>query len=222
MLWSASAYAKKAQVRTIKISVEPESAEISVDNVPVGNGLVTFEISKETSFVVIKAECPGYKTTTIRFYYNDKRDGISIKLREDNTDKYLTASDIANKYMTINVSPSLLSKDSDGNLDTTKAWRAVQNVILNYFDEIQTVDLTTGFFQTPWEITKTPELDFLVRTRVTLKEETVGDKVVFKIKLSSEKGSRYGSSGMWQEQAYILKKFQPIIEEMQARLQSKL
>ena len=217
---TASADAKK-KGRTIKVSVEPPEAQISVDGLYVGDGLASFVIGKEDGFMVIKAECPGYKTATAKFYYKDSRDAVSFKLRKDVTADYLSASDVANKYFTINISPNLLEKDDDGNISTKKAWRAAQNIMLGYFDEIQAMDLTTGFFQTPWEITKVPELDYFIRTRVTIKENTIGDIVTFQVKVSSERAVTNARVEGWAEQAYILKKFQPIIEELQSRLAAK-
>lgn len=211
----------KKKSRTIKVSVDPPEAQISVDELYLGDGIASFEIGKDDGFVVLKAECPGYKTATAKFYYKDSRDAVSFKLRRDATADYLSATDLANKYFTINVSPNLLEKDVNGNISTTKAWRAVQNIILSYFDEIQSMDLTTGYFQTPWEYTKVPELDFAIRTRVTIKENTLGDNVTFQVKVSSERATSAAKVEGWAEQPYILKKFQPIIEELQSRIESK-
>jgi hypothetical protein len=207
--------------RTIKVSVEPTEAQISIDGLYVGDGLATFDISKDEGFIVIKAECPGYKTGTAKFYFKDSRDAVSFKLRRDASADYLSATDLANKYFTINISPSLLEQDQDGNISTKKAWRIVQNIILSYFDEIQSMDLTTGYFQTPWEYTKVPELDFAIRTRVTIKENTLGENVTFQVKVSSERSTSVARVEGWTEQPYILKKFQPVIEELQSRLESK-
>lgn len=211
----------KKKGRTIKVAVEPSEAKISIDGLYIGEGIATFEISKEDGFVVVKAEAPGYKETTSKFYFKDSRDAISFKLRRDATADYLEASDIANKYFTINLSPSLLDYNDDGSLDTTRAWRTVQNIMLSYFDEIQSMDLSTGYFQTPWQYTKVPELDFAVRTRVTMKENSLGDRITFQVKISSERAHSMGRVEGWTEQAYILKKYQPIIQELQSRLESK-
>ena len=211
----------KKKGRSIKVSVEPTEAQIFIDGLYVGDGIASFEMGKDDGFVVIKAECPGYKPVTSKFYYKDSRDAVSFKMRRDASADYLSSTDLANKYFTVNVSPSLLEKDEEGNVSTVKAWRAVQNIILSYFDEIQSMDLTTGYFQTPWEYTKVPELDFAIRTRVTIKENTVGDNVTFQVKVSSERATSAARVEGWTEQPYILKKFQPIIEELQSRLESK-
>lgn len=211
-------YAKKT--RTIKVAVEPAEAQISADGLYIGEGIATFSISKDDGFVVVKAELAGYKPVTTKFYFNDKRDAISFKLRKDATEDYLTTTDLANKYFTINVSPQFYEM-KDGKIDATKAWRAVQSVILNYFDEIQTSDLTTGFFQTPWEYTKIPELDYVIRTRVTVKENNQSDRLIFQVKVSSERSQSTARREGWTEIPYLVKKFQPMIEELQSRLQSK-
>lgn len=221
LVGTADIEAKKKDSRTIKVAVEPPEAQISVDGLFVGEGIASFDIGKDDGFVVVKVECPGYKTATTKFYYKDSRDAISFKLRRDATSDYLSATDLANKYFTINISQSLLSKNEDGTIDTSKAWRAVQNIILSYFDEIQSMDLTTGFFQTPWEYTKVPELDFAVRTRVTVKENSMGEKVTFQVKVSSERATSAARVEGWAEQPYILKKYQPLIEELQSRLEAK-
>lgn len=221
MLVAAPLVDAKKKARTIKVSVEPTEAQIFIDGLYVGDGLTTFDIGKDDGFVVIKAESPGYKPATAKFYYKDSRDAVSFKLRRDASADYLSSTDLANKYFTINISPNLIERGQDGNISTKKAWRAVQNIILSYFDEIQSLDMTTGYFQTPWEYTKVPELDFAVRTRVTIKENTFGDNVTFQVKVSSERATSAARVEGWSEQPYILKKYQPIIEELQSRLESK-
>ena len=104
------------------------------------------------------------------------------------------------------------------NLDL--AWKMIHQVILNYFEEIQTTDITSGFVQTPWEYVTFPEAEKQVRTRVSVKQNSFGDELAFSIKVSSEVGSIYSErrDESFQEIDRILKDLEPIISEFQTRL----
>lgn len=206
--------------REVKVSVTPSDAKIYVDGNYYADGVATVNVSKKSEFVVIKLESPGYVTMETKIYASDKRKAISYTLRRDGFFDVSVASGLVNKYFNVKVSKDLYHIDENGNMDLSLAWKMIHQVILNYFDEIQTTDVASGFVQTPWRYATFPEAEKQVRTRVSVKQNSFGDELSFQIKVSSEAGSMYASrrDESFQEIDRILKELEPIISEFQSRL----
>ena len=120
---------------------------------------------------------------------------------------------VANKFFTVNVSPKYYTVDENGRIDCETAWKLIHQILLNYFDEIQTSDMVSGFVQTPWKVFTWPELDLHYRVRATVKQSSLGDDLSFQVKISAEAGQTY-----WQETNKISKDLEPMISEFQSRL----
>ena len=105
-------------------------------------------------------------------------------------------------------------------MDLTHAWKLIHKIILNYFDEIQTTDMASGFVQTPWKYVTFPEAEKQIRSRVSVKQNSFGEELSFQIKVSSEMGSILAQrrDESFQEIDRILKDLEPIISEFQTRL----
>ena len=206
--------------REVKVSVTPSDAKIYVDGNYYADGVATINVSKKSEFVVIKMESPGYVTMETKIYASDKRKAISYTLRRDGFFDVSVASGLVNKYFNVKVSKDLYTIDENGKMDLSHAWKMIHQVILNYFDEIQTTDVASGFVQTPWRYATFPEAEKQVRTRVSVKQNAFGDELSFQIKVSSEAGSMYASrrDESFQEIDRILKELEPIISEFQTRL----
>ena len=206
--------------REVNVSVTPSDAKIYVDGNYYADGVATVNVSKKSEFVVIKLESPGYVTMETKIYASDKRKAISYTLRRDGFFDVSIASGLVNKYFNVKVSKDLYKIDENGNMDLSLAWKMIHQVILNYFDEIQTTDVASGFVQTPWHYATFPEAEKQVRTRVSVKQNSFGDELSFQIKVSSEAGSMYASrrDESFQEIDRILKELEPIISEFQTRL----
>ena len=71
-----------AKKKTLKISVVPSDAQISVDGNYVGDGVVEVTLDK-SDFIAIKLEKEGYITQENKFYRSDKRTAISFTMRPD-------------------------------------------------------------------------------------------------------------------------------------------
>lgn len=208
------------EAKDVKITVTPSTAKISIDGNYVGDGVVTANVKKKDGFIVVKCEQEGYVTLETKLYASDKRKAISYTLRRDAFYDVTAASGLVNKYFTVNISKSLYTIDENGKRNTELAWKMIHQVILNYFDEIQTTDIASGFIQTPWQYKSFPEIEKVTRTRISIKESNLGGDLAFQIKVSSEAAPIIG---MNQEESYreinrIVKEFEPIISEFQARL----
>lgn len=218
-LCGTDAMAKKK----LKISVVPSDAQISVDGNYIGDGVVEITLDK-SDFVAIKMEKEGYLTQETKFYKKDKRNAISYTLRPDKFFESSVPSGLVNKFFTVEVSKDYYTVDETGKKDPDKAWKLIHQILLNYFDEMQTTDISSGFIQTPWDYERFTESKQAVRTRVTVKQAGISDnKLVFQIKISSEEAPLVGMSNenSYREVVRILKKFEPLISEFQTRLSGK-
>lgn len=206
--------------KDIKVSVTPSTAKIYIDGNYVGDGIITVPLKKKEGFIVVKIEEQGYVTLETKIYAKDKRKAVSYTLRKDALYDLTTENGNANKYFTVNVSKDLYTIDKNGKRNAEKAWKLIHQILLNYFDEIQTTDLNSGFIQTPWQYKRLAEIDKIIRTRVSIRETSVGEDLTFQIKVSSEiaplLGSNYEES--YQETIRVSKEFEPIISEFQSRL----
>ena len=212
-----------AKKRTLKIYVVPSDAQISVDGNYIGDGLVEVTLDK-TDFIAIKLEKDGYLTQENKFYKSDKRRAVSYIMRPDKFWQASVPSGLVNKFFSVSVSPDFYTRDKNGKIDAERAWKLIHQILLNYFDEMQTTDLSSGFIQTPWEYERFSESRQAVRTRVTVKQSGIAEnELVFQIKISSEEAPLVGMSNesSYREVVRILKKFEPLISEFQSRLSKK-
>lgn len=206
--------------RDIKISAHPSDAKIYIDGNYVGDGVVTASVKKSEGFIVVKIEKEGYVTLETKIFAKDKRNAVSYTLRRDAFYDVSAPSGLVNKYFTVTVSKDLYTVDENGKRNTELAWKMIHQVILNYFDEIQTTDIASGFIQTPWQYKSFPEADKQMRTRVSVKESNLGGDLTFQIKVSSEVAPLLAAQRdeSFQEIDRISKDFESIISEFQARL----
>lgn len=212
---SQNLFAKK-----LKISVTPDDAKIYVDGNYVGDGTIMATIKNSEGFIAVKLEKPGYVTVETKIYSEDKRKAVSFTLRRDPFLDLTTETGLANKFFTVKVSRGLYTESPDGKRNTELAWKMIHNIILNYFEEIQTTDIASGFVQTPWMYKSFPEAERQVRTRVSVREVNLGGEPTFQIKISSESASLIAPH---RDEAFvkidrILNDLEPLIGEFQSRL----
>lgn len=209
-----------AGAKNVKISVTPSDAKIYIDGNYVGDGVVTASMKKKDGFIVVKFERPDYVTLEAKIFYSDKRDAVSYTMRRDAFLDVSEPSGLVNRYFTVTVAKDLYTENHDGTRNSALAWKMIHQVILNYFEEIQTTDMASGFVQTPWEYKTFPEAEKQLRTRVSVKETNLGGDLAFQIKVSSEVAPIYAThrDESFQEIDRIAKDLEPIISEFQARL----
>ncbi|MCM8872436.1 MAG: PEGA domain-containing protein [Paludibacteraceae bacterium] len=209
-----------ADAKIVKVSVTPSDAKIYLDGNYAGDGVVNATVRSKEGFVNIKLEKEGYVTLETKIYASDKRKAVSYVMRQDPLESLTVVSGKTNKYFTINVSKSLYTVDENGKIDSEQAWKMIHQIILNYFDEIQTTDIASGFIQTPWKYTSMPEAEKMMRTRVNIREISSNGNLTFQVKVSSELASLIGANNndSYQEVNRIHKEIEPIIGELQSRL----
>lgn len=212
-----------AKPKKLKISVSPADTQIFVDGNYVGDGVVEVTFDK-SDFLAIRLEKEGYLTQETKVYKADKRTAVSYTMRVDQFYEASVPSGLVNKFFSVSVSPEFYSIDNDGRKNTDKAWKLIHQILLNYFDEMQTTDISSGFIQTPWAYERFSESRQVIRTRVTVKQSGISDNdLVFQIKISSEQAPLIGMSNenSYREVVRVLKKYEPLISEFQSRLSDK-
>tara|TARA_B110000879_G_scaffold191034_1_gene255848 strand:+ start:138 stop:821 length:684 start_codon:yes stop_codon:yes gene_type:complete len=208
-----------ASAKEVKISVMPEDTKIYVDGVYVGDGYTTVNVRRRESFIVLKFEKDGYVTMNTKIFYKDKRKAVSYQLRKD--DFYFESTPVgnANKFFTQEIDVDYFKDAKDTKDANLLVWKMMHQVLLNYFDEIESSDMLSGFIQTPWKVKPFPNSGIQVRTRVTVKQSNIGNNLTYKIKISSETASiGTNREESFQETMRILKKYESLISEFQSRL----
>ena len=220
MLVSAICITANAGTKIVKISVEPKEAAVYVDNVFVGNGYGEFPCpKKKNSVAVIRVECDGYLTINTKFYGGDKRESLHLVMQPDGFINGTEPSGAVNKFFTIEVAPKFYTQKSDGSYDTKTAWKMLHQVLLNYFDEIETTDFYSGYVQTPWHYTEFTMSDKQVRNRVIIRDISNPELVAFQIKILSEvAATKLGKHGEFVEVDRIPNELVPLIQELQTRI----
>ncbi|MBO2522414.1 MAG: hypothetical protein CW336_00930 [Bacteroidetes bacterium] len=197
-----------AQKKSIKVT--PDNAKIYVDGDYVGDGTYIVKFSRNEDFVRVKCEATGYVTKEFSVKKSDTRKTIGVKLVKDEAYDNSVASELANKYFTIRVRQGI---------DEDKAWKLLTQVMLEYFPELKTADKASGYMNTTWA--EQAYGDSKVRTMVQIKESSI-DGLAYQIKIFSERNDDYTNDPeTYKPWPRVLKKYEPLINEMQMRLGDK-
>lgn len=192
-----------------KIVINPAEAKIYIDGNYVADGSYFVKFDKKNDMYVVKAELEGYVTKEFKVFRDDTRKVISTDLKADDSVEGSVASNLANKYFTINVREGV---------DEVTAWKLLSQTLLNYFDEMKTADRAAGYMNTAWVEQRFPKASVKVRTMVQIKQ-VMGDGLAYQIRISSEISPLEirGEHGFraWPR---VLKQYEPLINEMQMRL----
>lgn len=219
MLFMGTIVSYAGPSKTIKITVIPKEASIYVNNEFMGYGYVEVTRPKKKEMVALRIECEGYKPLDSKIYGSDKRNAISFQLQDDGFYRSTASSGLVNKFLTINLDSTLYKIDENGKIDVSAAWKKLHNILLNYFEEIQTTDSHGGYLQTPWHYKSFVMSEKQVRTRVTVRDISTPDKVAFQIKVSSEVANAMAARhGEFTEVDRVVKELEPMVEELQTRL----
>lgn len=203
----------------IKIIAQPKETAIYVNNSFVGYGYAEFSKPKRRDIAAIRLECEGYTPVETKFYGFDSRKSISFILQEDGFYRTTAASGLVNKFMTITLDSAYYTIDENGNIDVSKAWKLLHQILLNYFEEISTSDFDGGFVQTPWHYKTFPQSNKQIRARVTIRDISTPSKIAFQIKVSSEVASAMAARhGEFTNIDRIVKELEPMLQELQTRL----
>ncbi len=157
------------------INVVPDKAKIIMGGAEVGQGSYSLNMGRQ-DYVMIRLTCPGYVDRVVRVYRNDKRNAITFTLEEDESFSASEAnSDLANKYMTVNVREGL---------DEDIVWKRLVLTISELFPNLEVNDKESGWIRSSWEVERFAYVT--VRTRIEIKEVMGFETPRYRVRLQSE------------------------------------
>lgn len=211
---------EKAQLedRLVKITTNPNDAVIELAGKRVGTGSYDLKVSKNAC-VEIRISKDGF-VRYIKNYCNQTNmqeppvsDFVEMTVDEAYTSS--VSSDLANVRITVPVNTAYTPEES---------WRILSSIITRYFDILETVDFNTGYLTTSWQVQNFQSS--IIRTRVIVSSGGNSDQLAYAIKLISQEAYLDGQNQVtvkddekFEDWARILKKYEGLIEEIQARLQ---
>lgn len=197
--------AKKIVVKTI-----PENATIYVDGQAVGEGAYTVKFEKDNEVYVVTAVAPGYIGRRYRLLKSNPNKSVLIRLPVDEAMAASVGSEngseLANVWMDITCRRGL-SED--------QVWKRLMSIATSYFDNIDVRDKAAGWIKTRWKVTTFA--DQAVRTRLEVRMSFTGDDVItYRARIISEiKELDCTGPNCWESYDRVLKKYEPMIEELQ-------
>ncbi|CAL67587.1 hypothetical protein [Christiangramia forsetii] len=198
--------------KKVRVSTSESDAEIFVNGKKIGSGSAEVLVPKDDC-VTVTAEKVGFLFESIEFC-NQK--GMAsppkthyVEMRRDDAFDASVQTDIANVDIEFKVSD--MSKD--------KAWKLINQIVLNYIDVIEMTDKETGYLRTAWSLQTFKQNT--IRTRMIVKESN-SNPLVFKIKLVSEESGNsmtsVKSDHLYKEWDRVLRSYDDAIGEFQARV----
>ncbi len=164
-----------AQGKVKTINVVPDKAKIIMNGAEVGQGSYSLSMGR-LDYVMLRLTCPGYVDRVVRIYRTDKRNSLTFSLEEDEAFSASEASsDLANKYMTVNVRTGLSSDD---------VWKRLILTISDLFPNLEISDKQAGWIRSAWIMERFAYVT--VRTRIEIKEQLGQDTPRYKVRLQSE------------------------------------
>lgn len=161
----------------------------------------------------VKFEKEGFLTKTVVLcndkYHTKAEKTFHQTMVKDEAYEASMKVDVANTDIEINTT----KKEAD-------AWKLLSQIIMSYFDILETHDINTGYLRTAWIAQSFNSST--CRTRVILKQSS-SEPLKYKVKICSEISDESGTDVKKDEKFHewdrILRKFEPLIGELQSRLQ---
>ncbi len=205
--------------RLVKITTAPNDASIEIAGKRVGNGSYDLKVPKN-SCVEVRVSKDGF-IRYVKNYCNQANmqeppaaDFLEMQVDEAYTSS--VSSDLANVRITVPVNSSHTPEE---------AWKILSSIITGYFDILETVDYNTGYLTTSWQVQNFQSS--IIRTRVIVSSGGNSDQLAYAVKLISQEAFLDGKNQVtvkddekFEDWARILKKYDGLIQEIQARLQN--
>lgn len=198
--------AKKITIKTI-----PENATIFVDGQPVGEGTYKLKFDSGNDFYIISVKADGYIERRYRLLKSNPNNSVVYRLEEDEAMKASTGSEdgaeLANEWMDITCRRGMTED---------MIWKRLMNICTTYFSNIDVRDKAAGWIKTRWKVTSFKNQK--VRTRLEIRMSFTGeDQISYRARIVSEINDDLDCKGQDCYKPYprVLKKYQPMIEELQ-------
>jgi len=198
--------------KKIDFGCSETDAEIYVNGKLLGKGSMELIVPNKDC-VTVTVKKVGFLTEKIEFC---NRKNLSkppksyyLEMQPDDSFNASVQTDVANVDLELVCNNT--SKD--------QAWKLINQIVLSHFDVLEMTDKETGYLRTAWSLQSFKQNS--VRTRVIVKQ--TGDApTVFKMKLISEQSglplTSVKSDQLFREWDRVLRRYLPIVSEMQARV----
>ena len=199
--------------RIVKVNTTPETAEIKMNGKIVGTGDYEVKVPNGECVEVMVFK-DGFITKKLNYCnseeFQDPPLADHVELEVDEAFKTSVSTDMANVNVTLEVDPTI---------SELEAWKLLSSIVMSEFDVLEVTDKETGYIRTAWEV-QSFNGESTIRTRVIVKMAD-SDPLKYMIKIASERADKVVSvkdDQEFEEWNRILKRYQYIIEEAQARL----
>jgi hypothetical protein len=207
--------------RLVKITTAPADANIEVAGKVVGVGKYDLKVPKN-GCVEVRVNKDGF-LRYIKSYCNQENMQAPeptefVELNVDEAYTSSISSDMANVRITIPVSK---------NVDPADAWRILSSIITKRFDVLETVDYNTGYLTSAWQVQNFNGAN-MIRTRVIVSSGGNSNALTYVVKIVSQRHERENNTSRdisvkddedFKDWGRLLKRYDGLIEEIQARLQ---
>lgn len=198
--------------KKIQVSTSQSDAEIYVNGKMIGKGSARVIVPKDDC-VIVTAKKIGFLEEQIEFCHQK---GMAkppkshyFEMKNDDAFDASVQTDIANVDIEIAVNET--SRD--------KAWKLLNQIVLNYIDVIEMTDKETGYLRTAWSLQTFKQNT--IRSRIIIKESS-SSPLAFKVKLVSEESGNpmtsVKSDHLYKEWDRVLRSYDNVISEFQARI----
>lgn len=213
---------------TLSFSVTPNDAKITINGQFYGTGTASIELESAGGKVLVSIEREGYTTYTNHYCYNYKYGGYNtlvarynkgynhydIVLHKDEkhipTEAISSPSDSINTYYSCSVSPKY-------NAET--AWKATENVVLDYFEDVNFKKVEQGNLKTPWVTSVAGAKK--IRTRLIVRVESE-QPLTYRFNLQSEFCNDVNAyeydDYRFQKWDMVMNKYEGVIRELTRKL----
>jgi hypothetical protein len=211
---------------TITFTVTPSDAKITINGQYYGTGTATINM-EQAGKVLATFEREGYITLTKKYHYNFKygysggsetynkgSNHFSISLQKD--DKHIPAEAISSSSDSINTFYSCVVSPKH-NAET--AWKATENVVLDYFEEVNFKKVEQGNLKTPWVAAVAGSKK--IRTRLIVRVETE-QPLTYRFNLQSEYCNDVNAyeydDYRFQKWDLVMNKYRGLIQDLMGKL----
>ncbi|WP_434035781.1 hypothetical protein [Formosa sp. 4Alg 33] len=197
--------------KKIKLSCTETDADIYINGKLLGKGALDIKVP-DKGCTLVEVKKTGYLSEKIEFCNKKELPKPPSKyqfiLLKDEAFDVSIQSELANTDVTIK---ALKGKDD--------SWKLLNQIVLSHFDVIEMNDKETGYIRTAWVVDSFDKS--AIRTRFIVKESS-SDPLVYKVKLVTEHTDRHEdgvvSERHFREWSRILKKYESLVNEIQARV----
>jgi hypothetical protein len=158
-----------------------KQGRIFVDDKFLGVAPVTVDLKvSHRSVMKARAEKDGALGLWTTEFAKDQRQTVMIRLEEDEASKQTVASDIANRWLTIDPSST---GGANKVIDEGEAWKKIVSIVTDNFSDIEQLDRASFYLRSAWRVRRYAYA--VVRNRLVIKRG-VTPNLTIRVEIESE------------------------------------